>query len=97
VGYKTHKGRLEFSVESHGPKIEDHEVERIFEPFYRGDEARRRGAEGTGFGLAAAQNIARAIGTSITVDQTEHAQNERMGFRTVFKVLLETVSDGKGS
>jgi signal transduction histidine kinase len=56
-------------VEGYGPKIHDDEVSRIFDPFYRGRAARVLSSEGMGFGLASAQNIARAHGTAITFTQ----------------------------
>jgi signal transduction histidine kinase len=45
------------SVKDHGDGIPSHEVERIFEPFYRGENSRRRGNRGTGLGLAICRGI----------------------------------------
>jgi len=38
------------------------ELERAFEPFYRGEASRNRATGGTGLGLGIARNIARAHG-----------------------------------
>ncbi|WP_456296439.1 two-component system sensor histidine kinase EnvZ [Vibrio sp. AK197] len=43
-------------VEDNGPGIEPHQVDKLFNPFTRGDTA--RGSEGTGLGLAIVKRIA---------------------------------------
>jgi len=43
------------SVEDNGPGIEPSQVNKLFEPFTRGDTA--RGSEGTGLGLAIVKRI----------------------------------------
>ncbi|MGU0006304.1 sensor histidine kinase, partial [Klebsiella pneumoniae] len=45
-----------------GPGVPDSELERIFEPFYRSEAARRSDREGSGLGLAVCRSIARAHG-----------------------------------
>jgi signal transduction histidine kinase len=57
--------------ESLGPKITPNEEARIFDLFYRGEAARKMTTEGTGFGLASAQNIARAHDTELCVAQDQ--------------------------
>jgi signal transduction histidine kinase len=41
---------------------------RLFEPFYRGRQARVAGIPGTGIGLAVARNVARQHGGGVSVD-----------------------------
>ncbi|MBA4192431.1 MAG: hypothetical protein C0467_31065 [Planctomycetaceae bacterium] len=57
-------GEVTLAVEDAGHGIESAEVGRIFEPFFRSAEARRRGATGLGLGLglAVAARIVRSFG-----------------------------------
>jgi protein-histidine pros-kinase len=50
-----------------GPGIPEAELERAFEPFYRGEASRSRETGGTGLGLGIARNIARAHGGDVTL------------------------------
>ncbi|MCA9587353.1 MAG: HAMP domain-containing histidine kinase [Myxococcales bacterium] len=54
------------AVEDDGPGIADADPERIFEPFYRGEQARQD--SGAGLGLGIAREIARRHGGDVTVD-----------------------------
>ncbi len=50
-----------------GPGIPEAELERAFEPFFRGDASRSRETGGFGLGLGIARNIARAHGGELTL------------------------------
>jgi len=50
-----------------GPGMPDEELERAFEPFYRGERSRSRETGGTGLGLGIARNIARAHGGELVL------------------------------
>ena len=50
-----------------GPGIPEQELERAFEPFYRGERSRSRETGGTGLGLGIARNIARAHGGELVL------------------------------
>jgi len=54
------------TVRDPGPGIPESEWEKVFQPFYRLDEARTLGAGGSGLGLAIARSIARSHGGDVT-------------------------------
>ncbi|EKD76764.1 MAG: Sensor protein [uncultured bacterium] len=45
------------TVEDHGPGIPESELEKVFEPFYRGEYSRSRDTGGVGLGLAVTRGI----------------------------------------
>jgi signal transduction histidine kinase len=59
------------AVADEGPGIPAHEVERVFERFYRTDAARTARAGGTGLGLAIARWIVDAHGGAIRAEERE--------------------------
>lgn len=79
---------LRFSVESYGPLIHAEEQDRIFDLFFRGDEAKRRNSEGTGFGLASAHNVATALRLPITVEQKHDRRGPEDTVLTIASVTL---------
>src|SRR5690606_26969139 len=52
-------------IEDDGPGICDTDLEKVFEPFYRGEPSRSRGTGGSGLGLAAVRSIARLHGGDV--------------------------------
>ena len=56
-------------IDDDGPGIPADELERVFEPFYRGNAA--RGDEGTGLGLSIARAIAESLGATLTLENRE--------------------------
>jgi signal transduction histidine kinase len=56
---------VEIAVEDSGEGVPAEDVERIFEPFYRGDPA--RSGPGAGLGLTLAKRIVEGVGGSISV------------------------------
>jgi signal transduction histidine kinase len=81
VRVEAHRVRdqLEVVVEDSGEGIEPAALERIFDPFWRGDAA--RAGPGSGLGLALAKRIVEALGGSIVVE-SEPARGSR------FAILL---------
>jgi signal transduction histidine kinase len=58
---------LVVEVDDNGPGIAAGELERVFEPFHRGEPSRNRETGGVGLGLPIARNIVRAHGGDITL------------------------------
>jgi two-component system OmpR family sensor kinase len=79
------EGVASVSVSDTGPGIAPEDLPRIFERFYRADDARSREIGGTGLGLAISQVIAEAHGGRIEVIS-------RPGAGSTFTVLLPTGS-----
>jgi signal transduction histidine kinase len=55
------------AVRDRGPGIPDEDMERVFDPFFRGERSRNRDTGGMGLGLASARAAARAHGGDITL------------------------------
>ena len=82
IKYGSEGGRVDVSAEwfqgrgiwirvkDDGPGIEQRHLSRIFERFYRVDQARSRSLGGTGLGLAIVKHIAQAHGGTVGVEST---------------------------
>jgi two-component system, OmpR family, sensor histidine kinase KdpD len=77
---QTKNGFVVFSVADQGPGIDQTEVKRIFEKFYRGERHRCR-VQGTGMGLSISKAIVEAHGGAIRVDS-------KLGEGSVFSFSL---------
>jgi CheY-like chemotaxis protein len=62
------RGSYEFIFEDNGIGMEKEFVERVFEPFVRATDSRITNIEGSGLGMAIAQNVVRLMGGDIQVE-----------------------------
>ncbi|MGZ3430122.1 MAG: sensor histidine kinase, partial [Polyangia bacterium] len=61
-------GKVRIFVEDTGPGIPKEHHQRLFERFYRGDDARSRDLGGTGLGLAIVKHLVLANGGDVSVE-----------------------------
>jgi two-component system sensor histidine kinase SenX3 len=67
VGVSDAEDRVEIVVTDQGPGMSQEEAERVFERFYRTDQARSRTTGGTGLGLSIVKHIVNHHGGDIKV------------------------------
>lgn len=58
-------------VRDNGPGIPEHQLERVFEPFYRLESSRNLATGGTGLGLSIVRNIAQSMGGEVVLRNRE--------------------------
>ncbi|MBV4495814.1 HAMP domain-containing protein [Pseudomonas sp. SWRI12] len=64
-------GQLAIQVLDRGPGISEQELAEVLKPFYRVESSRNRETGGTGLGLAIAQQLAIAMGGSLTLSNRD--------------------------
>ena len=62
---------IRIAVQDRGPGIPDHELTKLFEPYFRGGHTRSNSIEGTGLGLAVVHDVMDAHGGRVSV-ASEH-------------------------
>ena len=77
-------------VTDHGPGLRPDEADRVFERFYRADQARTRRAGGSGLGLAIVAALVAAHGGTVTLDTTP---GQGATFRVTLPLAPEAQSD----
>jgi two-component system OmpR family sensor kinase len=91
VSVTSTAGTGEIVVADGGPGMTAEQAARVFERFYRTDDARTRARGGTGLGLSIAASLAAAHGGDITVD-TEPGQGAAFRVRLPLAASVESVS-----
>ena len=76
-------------VVDHGPGMSSEQAQRVFERFYRADQARTRQTGGTGLGLAIVSALVNAHGGTVSVD-TEPGRG------ATFRVALPLAPEAQG-
>ncbi|WP_369016290.1 sensor histidine kinase [Paenibacillus sp. GbtcB18] len=59
--------QIKFTIRDSGPGFSSEELERVFEPLYRGESSRNRSTGGSGLGLTISKKIVRRHGGGLTV------------------------------
>jgi two-component system, OmpR family, sensor histidine kinase SenX3 len=73
VGVRSVQDRVEISVTDQGVGIDESDLHRIFERFYRVDPARSRETGGTGLGLSIVKHVAASHGGEVDVWSSREA------------------------
>lgn len=81
-------GETTIIVADRGPGVSRAELEKVTQPFYRIEDSRNRKTGGTGLGLAIAQQLASAIGATLTLANREGGGLEA---RLVLRDLAEEI------
>jgi signal transduction histidine kinase len=68
---QANDGNLTLKIMDRGPGIAEEELAQVMQPFYRVENSRNRSTGGTGLGLAIAQQLASALGGSLTLSNRE--------------------------
>ncbi|WHS62925.1 ATP-binding protein [Pseudomonas sp. G2-4] len=68
---ESENGQLAIQVLDRGPGINEQELAEVLKPFYRVESSRNRETGGTGLGLAIAQQLANAMGGSLTLSNRD--------------------------
>ena len=90
VHHEDRANRMQLVVENTGPGISAADLPHLFDPYFRADDARTRGA-GTGLGLTTAIAIARLHGGTIRA-----ANREGGGARFEVDLPSQTIESGAG-
>lgn len=61
------RNEVRIAILDDGPGIPEHELQRVFDPYYRVEQSRNRNSGGHGLGLTIAYNLAQLHGGSITL------------------------------
>ena len=71
-------------MEDNGPGVDETQLPKLFEPFYRGDAARTKPGAGSGLGLAVVKRSVQQMGGSVRAENAPGG-----GLRVVWELPLE--------
>ncbi|MGY4600575.1 signal transduction histidine kinase [Bradyrhizobium sp. GM22.5] len=81
MGIYRESGQAVLQIEDSGPGVPPRDIERIFEPFYRGPKP---SGDGSGLGLSIVKRIVARYGGSIEIENL--TEPERSGLRATVKL-----------
>ena len=90
ISLEADVGQARILVEDHGPGLPQADMERVFEPFVRGEGSRSRETGGIGLGLAIARTILRGHGGDIALKNRAEG-----GLRVTLTLPLRAASTGR--
>ena len=73
-------GQLQLSVRDFGPGVDEAQLARLSEAFYRADTARQRSTGGVGLGLYLCRRVAQAHGGTLTIRNASPGLELTLGF-----------------
>src|SRR3984885_11832720 len=75
------------TIDDEGPGIPEHNMSRVFEPFFRVDPARRKSGPGAGLGLAIAKEIVERHGGKLTLqNRSPRGLRQKISFPASFAI-----------
>jgi signal transduction histidine kinase len=75
------------TIDDEGPGIPEHNLSRVFEPFFRVDPARRKSGPGAGLGLAIAKEIVERHGGQLTLqNRSPRGLRQKISFPACFAI-----------
>ena len=96
LGMAVEDRNVIITVTDQGIGIPSRDLERIFERFYRVDQARSRTTGGTGLGLAIVRHVVQAHGGEVTVESVE-GQGSTFRLTMPLEGIENTVPERNGS
>jgi len=88
IGVYRQDGAAILQIEDSGPGIESSDMDRIFEPFFRGA---REEAEGTGLGMSIVKRVVDELGGSIALENIMGVG--RSGLRVIVRLPIAADPD----
>ena len=70
MGLRVKKGKALVSVTDSGPGIPEQDLSKVFDRFYRVDQARNRNDGGSGLGLSIVKSLCEAHGGRVELQST---------------------------
>ena len=93
VGVRRHEGVVEIAVTDQGVGIPEADIDRVFERFFRVDQARARNTGGSGLGLAIVKHVVQNHGGDVRV-WSQQGRGSTFTLRLPEAIETTTADDG---